>query len=253
MSGGSRPRALVTGVSRGIGRAIAARLLYDGWEVLGTYRAGRESAEELAARFPGLTLHRSDFAEEAAVEELIAAVGEGPLDGLVNNAGLIHFEDLDEFDPAAWRETLEVNLTAPVRLARGLESALEGGVVVNIASTDGLTGSYNSMAYGVSKAALLNATKSLGNLMARSNVRVVAVSPGWIETEMTSEDELAASLTPLGRSGAPEEVASAVAWLLGGEASFVSGANLIVDGGYGNVDYVMLKEAESEENQNGDE
>jgi NAD(P)-dependent dehydrogenase (short-subunit alcohol dehydrogenase family) len=107
------------------------------------------------------------------------------------------------------------------------------------------------MAYWVSKAALLNATRSLGNLLARSGIRVAAVSPGWIETEMTSEAELAASLTPLGRSGAPDEVASAVAWLLGGEASFISGANLIVDGGYGNVDYVMLKEAESEENENG--
>jgi NAD(P)-dependent dehydrogenase (short-subunit alcohol dehydrogenase family) len=246
MSAQSPPRALVTGISRGIGRAIATRLLSDGWEVEGTYRQERRSAEALAQKFPLLRIHQADFSKEDAVGDLLAAIGGTQLSGLVNNAGLIHFEDLQSFDPARWRETLEVNLTAPVLLARALEPSLRGGVVVNIASTDGLTGSYNSIAYGVSKAALLNATKSLANLLARSEIRVVAVSPGWIDTEMTSESELASSLTPLKRTGAPEEIASAVAWLLSSEAAFVTGSNLIIDGGYGNVDYVILKEAESE-------
>jgi NAD(P)-dependent dehydrogenase (short-subunit alcohol dehydrogenase family) len=239
-------RALVTGVSRGIGREIAARLLGDGWEVHGTYRESRESAEALAAEFELLTIHRADFADPGAVDELLEALDGLRFAGLVNNAGVIHFEDLDRFDPDAWRETLEVNLTAPVRIARGLEKALEGGVVVNIASTDALVGSYNSIAYGASKAALLNATKGLANLLARSGVRVVAVSPGWIETEMTTEADLVASIAPLGRSGTPAEVANMVSWLLGDEAGYVTGANMIIDGGYGNVDYVMLEEAKGE-------
>ncbi len=171
--------------------------------VEGTYRENRRSAEELAETFPSLRIHQADFSKEETVDDLVAAVEGPPLSGLVNNAGVIHFEDLHSFDPRRWRETLEVNLTTPVRLARALEPSLSGGVVVNIASTDGLTGSYNSMAYGVSKAALLNATKSLANLLARSEIRVVAVSPGWIDTEMTTESALAGSLTPLGRSGAP--------------------------------------------------
>lgn len=234
---------LVTGVSRGIGRSIAERLLSDGWEVHGTYRSGRDAAEKLASSHSGLSLHQVDLGAEGAVEGLAAELGDVHLDGLVNNAGVIHFEDMERFDVAPWRETIEINLTSAVHLVRALEDNLEGGSVVNIASTDATIGAYDSIAYSVSKAGLIAATRSLGNLLAATGIRVNAVSPGWIATEMTSEVEAATDLTPLGRIGSPAEVAAAVAWLLGPESSFVTGANLVIDGGYSNVDYVVKLEA----------
>jgi 3-oxoacyl-[acyl-carrier protein] reductase len=239
----ARPRALVTGVSRGIGRGIAERLLSDGWEVVGTYRSERAAAEALAEAHVRCSVHRADLAVDADVDALLNVVGVLPLAGLVNNAGVIHFEDLDAFDLARWRETLEVNLTAPMRLARALERNLSGGAIVNVASTDARTGAYNSIAYAASKAALLSATRSLGNLLARSDIRVNAVTPGWVATEMTTEDEAAVALTPLGRLGRPAEIAAAVAWLLSPEATFITGTDLVLDGGYSNVDYVTKLEA----------
>jgi len=239
-----RRRALVTGVSRGIGRAIAARLLGDGWEVIGTYRTGTDAARELVAANPRLTLHQVDLGEDGSVQALIEALAGVRLDGLVNNAGMIHFEADGDLELEQWRRTLEVNLTAPVRLARALADRLEGGAVVNVASVDGTVGSYNSIAYAASKAALLSATKSLANLLGERRIRVNAVTPGWIDTEMASEEELAVSLTPLARLGRPTEVADMVAWLLGPQSSFVSGASMVIDGGLSNVDPVLKREWE---------
>ena len=231
--------ALVTGVSRGIGAAIAARLLDDGWDVLGTHRGSGAVPHER------LELLEVDFREPDALGPLVESASARGVTAVVNNAGMLHVESIERFSADAWRETLNVNLVAPLELVHALAPQLPpGSAVVNVASTDALRGSYDTMAYGASKAALINATASLSNVFARRGIRVNAISPGWIDTEMgTKEPELAKAVTPQGRIGAPAEIAAVVAWLLSDAASFVSGANIIVDGGYIQSDHVLQREA----------
>jgi NAD(P)-dependent dehydrogenase (short-subunit alcohol dehydrogenase family) len=155
-------------------------------------------------------------------------------------------ENFKKFDYKIWTKTLNINLNAilltSVRLINQME---EGGSIVNIASTDGMTGSYSSMSYSASKAALINLTQSLALNYGKYKVRVNSISPGWINTEMATESSLeAADLAPLGRNGKPSEIANVVSFLISSKASFITGSNIIVDGGYGCVDYIMRKETQ---------
>jgi len=238
--------AIVTGASRGIGRAITERLTSDGYTVIGTY-AGNKAAADEVAELTGAVMHQVDFATADAVAKFVEAIGNISLDVLVNNAGIFEYEDFDAFDMSLWRRVMQVNLDAVVDLSTALRSRFnDGGAIVNISSLDGYVAAYDSMSYAASKAALVNLTQSLAVNFAPLGVRVNGIAPGWIETDMNANSDISDSVewTPMKRDGQASEVASVVSFFCSPDSSFVTGQTLIVDGGYGLVDPVIKNDSD---------
>lgn len=229
-------RVLVTGVSRGIGRAIAERFARDGWEVAGTDRREPERDAPLD-RFL-----KADFVDaEAAMGAIEELAGRG-IDALVNNAAIQPSGSIIDSSPGEWDDTLAVNVRGPALAMKAARSALRQrrGAVVNIASIHALATSPGRAAYVASKGALLSLTRAAALELAPDGVRVNAVLPGAVETDMLRESlngsgveitKLAAS-TPLGRIADPLEIAEAVLFLADRDrSSFITGHGLVADGG----------------------
>lgn len=241
---------LVTGATRGIGRSIVDVLISQGHSVIGIYRSSDKIAAEIAEQYNGkVRMVKCDLADVASIDGAIARVGDEKIDGIVNDAGVVHFSDWDEFNWEEWNSTLQVNLTAPIMIVNKLRNNLkDGGSIVNISSVDAFCASFDTLAYAASKAGLISITKSLANILGERNIRVNAVAPGWVETEMTQETmpEESKWMTPLGRNAQPVEIANVVEFLLSDKASFISGEVITVDGGQTQVDYTLKKEFERE-------
>jgi NAD(P)-dependent dehydrogenase (short-subunit alcohol dehydrogenase family) len=239
-------RALVTGASRGIGAAVAAGLAEAGADVVLSGR-DRAALDAVAAGLPGgvrAAVLPADLADVDAVERLAAdalTVFDG-LDILVNNAGITFPELAADLTVAAWDTTMAVNLRAPALLGARIGAAMAAdgaGSIVNVSSLAGLRALTEHYAYSASKAALNMATKVLALELGPSGVRVNAVCPTVVLTEMGQQvwgdKEKAAPMLariPLGRFGVPSDVADAVVWLASDASAMVNGAELALDGGF---------------------
>ncbi len=231
-----RRTALVTGGTRGIGEGVARALAAQGWRVV----AGSASRDELDAFAPDPAIETVwvDVTSDASVAEAMGHCGR--LDGLVNCAGIL-MRGGAEFSMDAFEKTVSVNLLGTMRMCLAARPLLaqRGGAIVNLGSMYSFFGAPHAPAYAASKGGVVQLTKSLAVAWATEGVRVNAVAPGWIETPLTKPaiDDAARSAaivgrTPMGRWGAPADVAGAVLFLLSDAARFVTGTVLPVDGGY---------------------
>ena len=236
--------ALVTGASRGLGRAIAERLARDGWRIelvarqadkLNEVRAAIESAGGKAC------VHTADIADPKSADEVIAAVEKesGPLGALINNAGITKDGLLMRMDDADWSAVIDTNLTGAFRWIRAASRGMlkaRAGRIVNIGSVVGLVGNAGQANYAAAKAGLIGLTQSVAREFASRGITCNCVCPGFFETDMTSvlKDDLKSKVLtgiPLNRFGKPSEVAGLVSFLCGPDAGYVTGQAWAIDGG----------------------
>ncbi|HEU5429649.1 MAG TPA: SDR family oxidoreductase [Actinocrinis sp.] len=239
--------AVVTGAAQGIGRRVAEVLAARGYAmVLADLREPTETLAALRGQGAAAFALAGDVASEPYATELAdrALAEYGRIDVLVNNAGVSLLRPAEETTAEQWRRVLDVNLTGPFLLSRALGAAMlaaGSGSIVNIASIAGLHGIADRAAYNASKHGLIGLTRTLAAEWGGRGVRVNAVCPGWVKTEMDEADQAAGGYTdaditervPMGRFAAPDDIAAAVAFLADPAASgFVNGVALPVDGGW---------------------
>ncbi len=230
-------KILVTGGSRGIGRACVERFSADGHEVHFLYYKSHEAAEALAL-VTGACAHAVDIGNSEAVSCTVAEIGD--VDVLVNNAGIAQMKLLTDVTDEDWHRMIETNLSGAFYASRAVIPAMvrkQKGRIVNIGSMWGKSGASCEAAYSASKAALRGLTQALAKELGPSGITVNCVEPGVILTDMNAglAAETMAELceeTPLGRAGKPEEVASLVAFLASSEASFIWGQSIGIDRGF---------------------
>jgi acetoacetyl-CoA reductase len=232
--------ALVTGGTRGIGRAIAVALREQGRKVAANY-AGDDAKAQAFTQETGIPAYRWNVADHEACQEGCARVAEalGPIEVLVNNAGITRDATLQNMSFDMWREVIEVNLGGCFNMAKAVFPGMRErrwGRIVNIGSINGQGGQYGQVNYAAAKSGIHGFTKALAQEGARYGVTVNALAPGYIDTEMVAAvppdvlQKIVARI-PVGRLGLAEEIARGVAFLCGEDAGFVTGSTLSINGG----------------------
>lgn len=237
--------ALITGASRGIGKAIALEMAREGADVVVNYCRSEEKANEVARALEVLgrrtLVVKADVSKQDQVEAMhrrVVKQFEG-VDVLVNNAGEHHHLKCWEIDESEWRHVLGVDLDGVFLCSKAFSHEMKAkkwGRIINISSIVGLTGTDHEVHYGASKAGVVGLTKSLALELARYNITANSIAPGEIETDMTASETVeerkkALELIPLGRIGQPEDVANVAVFLASDRASFITGQTIHVNGG----------------------
>lgn len=238
--------ALVTGGSRGIGKATACKLASEGASVAVHYAKSRAAAENVCtgiySEYKQKALpFQADISDREAVNKMVAEVTKelGTIDLLVNNAGDVGDMSFDELTPEQWDRIIAINLTGPFNVLWAVKPGMiqkQFGRIVNVSSIAALAVRPNQLPYAAAKAGVISLTKSCCGPLAEHNIRINSVAPGAIATDMLSEVspemvEQLRSTTPLGRLGEPEEMANVITFLLSEESSFMTGATVIASGG----------------------
>ena len=237
--------ALITGGAKGIGRACCLRLAAAGANVAINYLTSEEAAQQTARlveeQGAKATVLQADVSQADQVEQMVKAVESslGPVDLLVNNAGIFDYVDHRATTQQQWQRTMDFNLNSAYLVTWAVKEQMTErgfGRIVNIASIAGLRARPHSIAYAVSKAGMIALTKSLAEAIAGDNIRVNAIAPGLIETDIIADVDPAAKqklidATPMLRLGQPEEIAEVAFFLLSEQSSFMTGQTIVASGG----------------------
>ncbi|GIK98914.1 MAG: beta-ketoacyl-ACP reductase [Alphaproteobacteria bacterium] len=232
--------AVVTGGTRGIGRAISEALKAAGYAVAANY-AGNDAAAKAFQDETGIAVYKFDVGDYAACEAAVKKIAEelGPIDVLVNNAGITRDTTLQRMTPQQWNEVIQTNLTSCFNMCRCVIESMRArsfGRIVNIGSINGQAGQYGQVNYAAAKSGIHGFTKALAQEGAGKGITVNAIAPGYIDTDMVRAvpEEVLKKIVariPVGRLGKAEEIARGVLFLVADDAGFITGSTLSINGG----------------------